>query len=56
MFLHSLSFSIDYNGKAEIFSAFPVSVHKQLNKPESSFRGRKLIGHSQEIPELLESK
>lgn len=55
MHLHSLPFSVGFNGPAEIDQAFPVVINKESNALESAFRGRKLIGRSHELPQSLES-
>lgn len=55
MHLHSLPFSVGFNGPAEIDEAFPVVLNKESNIFESAFRGRKLIGRSHELPQSLES-
>ena len=53
MDIHSLPFSIGFNGEAEVESAFPVIIDNQKNEAESAFRGRKLSGRIHEIPSNL---
>ena len=55
MHLHSLPFSVGFNGPAEIDQAFPVVINMESNTFESAFRGRKLIGRSHELPWSLKS-
>jgi len=47
-FLHSLPFHIEYDGKAEIETAFLISPNKDDTQVISSFRGRKLKGKVQD--------
>lgn len=56
MQLHSLPFSIGYNGAAEVDQAFPVVLNNESNTFQSTFRGRKLIGRSHELPHSLSGK
>ena len=48
MSLHSLPFHIEYNGTAEVESAFSVTVAKDEKQLSSSFRGRRLKGKLQD--------
>lgn len=56
MDIHSLPFSIGFNGEAEVDSAFPVKIDNQSNSAESAFRGRQLVGRIHELPSNLSGK
>ena len=53
MNIHSLPFSIGFNGEAEVDSAFPIKIDNQSSSVESSFRGRKLVGRIHKLPSNL---
>lgn len=53
MDIHSLPFSIGFNGEAEVDSAFPFKIDSKSNSAESAFRGRKLAGQFHELPSNL---
>ena len=56
MTIHSLPFTIGFNGEAEVDSAFPFKICDESKNAESAFRGRKLIGKIHEFPSNLSGK